>query len=311
MPATPAIWVLATTSGDSLADNAGARERRRVGVANIDGDSHFPHRGHGLFVQHTGAHVGQFADLRVSHLFHGPRVVDYPWIRHQQARHIRPVFVEHGVGSSRGNRAAHVGTAAGKGTNLTFSVPAVKAGNYIALASFGEALTEQPPGLRIHQAVGADHDALSGLYELGAQPGGEQQTAKMLTPGGRIIRGNAPAQCIPKLLQVRRDHRRDAQVPLNAGKALDNLGKGGGKIGADTGRVLAQVKQVGDLGILASRLPGAEGTMISLRASASTIARTLRNCSGLARLEPPNLQTIRAVRAPPWSSTDPLLDVTA
>ena len=245
--------------GGEFGNNARTRMFRFVRIANIDRYTHLAHRRHGFVVQDAGSHVGQFANLCVGHLGHGPGVGHNTRIRHQQPGHIGPVFIQRGMRCTRGNRATDIGTTAGKRAHFAFCIASVKARHHVTAGAVLQACAEQCPGGGVDQAVAANDHAFRRLDKLGAQPCRQQQAREMLPARCRKVRAHACRELRPKVLQVLVHHRLHAQLLLNRRKTLGHLGKWRGEIGVHTRRMMAEIQQVRDLGICAVALAGSRG----------------------------------------------------
>ncbi len=200
-------------------------------------------------MQHAGAHVGQLADFGVGDFRHRPRLVHDARVRHQQARDIGPVFVEHRARRARGDRTAHIRAAAGERAHPPLRIASIEAGHDVQPVGGGQARAEQVPGLRIDHTIRFDHHALGRLDKLRAEPGRKQQRTAILATRRRVIGTHPTCQLRAKRLEARLDTRSDTKLAFDAAKTRDDLREGRGEIGTDARRMMAEVQQIGDLGI--------------------------------------------------------------
>ena len=145
--------LLARDSRDNMAGfpagilhNQGSLVLRPVSVADMNGDSFLSHRENGILVEYAGPHIGQLSQLLVGHRLNDLRIIHDSGIRHQESGHVRPVLVEIGVDGPGYNGTGDIGTASGKGVDLSVPSGAVKPGNHRPL-HMGQALGQLLVGL--------------------------------------------------------------------------------------------------------------------------------------------------------------------
>src|SRR5690606_20007560 len=163
--------------GGQLGNDHGSGIVRTVGVADVDRYSDLPHRGDGLVVENTGAHIGQLPDFAVAHLVQGVRVLHYARIGHEQPGNVGPVLVQF-----RHHRAGHDGdgnlaAAAGEGLYADLRVSAVKARHHEDLLFVRHAGAQRLIGPGIDATGRVEKDRVLGIDELGPQKRGHEQAA--------------------------------------------------------------------------------------------------------------------------------------
>ena len=176
-----------------------------VGIADIQGDVFLPHREDGPLVEHLGADIAQLPQLRVGDALNGQRVLHDAGICHEEARHIRPVFIYIRIQCRRRQGAGDVAAAPGKGPDASIGHGAVKARDH-----------HSPPGghpgqdlvalFLVHCAVQVKLQPQLTVQEVIAQIVRHKLCREVFAPAYQLVLADArvhfPAQGVKFRLQV-------------------------------------------------------------------------------------------------------------
>ena len=237
--------------GEGLLDH-GAGGVRVVGVADVDGDVLLPHRENGILVKHLGAGVAQLPKLVVGDLGDGLGIVHDPGVGHENAGHVRPVFVHIRVQRRRGQCAGDVAAAPGEGMDGTVGHGAVEAGDHRAVAQqnlVAQCLVGRFP---IYGAVHVEHHPVSRVHELEAKISRHQLGGEILAPAdqlllGHVLRVDALFQSVQLRLQCQIKPQLIPDIQVTGGDHVKNAAA----IHAVLDVGIAQIEKVGQLMVIA------------------------------------------------------------
>ena len=175
----------------------GARMLRLIGVADVQGNILLPHREDGPLVKHLGSDVAQLPQLRVGNALNGQRVLHNPGVRHEEARHIRPVFIHIRVQGRRRQGAGDVAAAPGKGLDAPVGHSAVKARDHHPPAG-GRPGQDLVALLLVHRAVQVKLQPQLAVQEVVAQVVRHEPCREIFAPAHQLVLADA---CVHLLAQ--------------------------------------------------------------------------------------------------------------
>ena len=205
-------------------------------------------------MEHLRAGIAQLPQLVVGDLGDGGRIVHNPGVGHEDAGHVRPVFVYVRIQRGGGQRAGDVGAAPGEGADLAVGHPAVEAGN-----DHAEALVplfqQLIGGALVHGAVVFEAHPVRRVHESEAQIGGHQPGGEIFAPAGQLILADhlavQPAFQGGELgFQIQLDAQLIPDLQIAGADHLKNIGA----VHPILGVGVAQVEQIGDLVVAAEAL---------------------------------------------------------
>ena len=107
---------------------------RRIGIANIDGNTLLAYREDGILMQYGSSHICQLAKFAVGDGLNSLGMIDDSGICDQETGHIRPILIDIRFGSLSHNRTGNIGSASGEGLYRSVRHRTVESGNYRFLA---------------------------------------------------------------------------------------------------------------------------------------------------------------------------------
>ena len=107
---------------------------RRIGIADIDGNTLLAYREDGILMQYGSSHICQLAKFAVSDGLNSLGMIDDSGICDQETGHIRPILIDIRFGSLSNNRTSNIGSASGEGLYRSVRHRTVESGNYRFLA---------------------------------------------------------------------------------------------------------------------------------------------------------------------------------
>ena len=185
--------------------NHGAGVVGLVGVADVQRDILLPNGEDGPLMEHLRADVAQLPQLRVGDALDGQRITDDPGIGHEEAGHIRPVFIYIRVQRRRRQRAGDVAAAPGEGLDGPVGHGAVKAGDHDPSAGgrTGEGFIA---GLLVHGAVQIEFQPQLTVQKVVPQIVCHELRGKVLAPAHQLVLADAlvhfAAQSVKLRLQI-------------------------------------------------------------------------------------------------------------
>ena len=233
-----------------------ARVVRAARIFDVDGDIRLPHRKHGILMQHLRAHVGKLPQLLVGDAADGPGIPHNAGIRHQEARHVGPVFIELRVRSPGDQGPRDVAAAAGEGEDLPLFPAAVEARDH-GIGHRGKPLLDQAVGLRrVQNPVRVKAYQLRAVRKGPAQVLSQQEGADVLPAAGAVIPAGPPADLITDAVKRLLQRQGQPKAVFDLLKTAADDIKHILKLQLVAGQLIAHQQHVGDLVVAVIALAG-------------------------------------------------------
>ena len=171
-------------------------------------------------MEHGGAHEGQLPQLSVGDTADGLGVLHNAGVRHQDAGHVRPVFVHVGIDGRRGQGAADVAAAPGHHLNAAIGQAAIETGDHdtavLLIGSFDGGVSLFP----VHLTVIGEKYAVRRVHKLIAKVIGHEPGGQVLTTGHQLIGGHILAEALLQLGHLRPHIEAKVQLVPDLAEAL-------------------------------------------------------------------------------------------
>ena len=172
-----------------------------VGVADVERDVFLAHGEHRPLVQHLRADEAQLAQLVIRDALDRQRIGHDARVRHEDAGHVRPVFVHVGIERRRRERAGDVAAAAGEGADLAVGRHAVKAGDDDA-APLGQPLQRGVGRLLVDRAVKAEAHPQLRVEKRVAEVVRHEQGGEIFAARHELLLRDAAAQLLAQHVKL-------------------------------------------------------------------------------------------------------------
>ena len=217
------------------------------------------HGEHGVLVQDGGSHVAQLPQLLVGDGGNLPGIFHNAGVGHEEAGHIRPVFIHVRARSPGHDGAGDVAAAAAEGMHLAVGLGAIEAGHYGGLAVRKGGGHQGLGGLAVEIALFVKAHGLRRVQEPPAQIVRQEHAVEILAPAGAVVGAFAPANARAYLVQGRGDVRLQVQRMGNVHIPGADFIKGCAIVLACGGLPVAQVEQIRHLVVLREASAGGRG----------------------------------------------------
>ena len=171
----------------AVRNNHCARLFRRIGIANVNGNTSRAYRENSGFMQYRGTHVGKLPQLCISNGADYSRVLYDSGICYQEAGNVCPVFIEICLHCTGYNRTGYIAAAPGKGLDIAVCAAAIEAGDHC----IGHIFQTLPQGccclFIIQRAVRAEKNHFCRINKREAQISRNHLAVQIFSAAGRIV----------------------------------------------------------------------------------------------------------------------------
>ena len=229
-----------------LVEHQRARIPRTVGIEHVNRNVVFADREYCVFVQNASSHVGEFAQLRISDLLDVLRIGHNARVGHQEARYVRPVFVEVRLEAARKNGTRNVRAPTGHHLDLAVRRRAVEPRHNEAAVLLQNALEVFRRLLKIKRAVKLHRYDVLGIHEGEAEEIGHQTGGEVFAAARNVVNREV-GERFAESAELFLNGRIEAELVLNLEEPPLNQIKDGLAVHVIFNMGAAEVEEIGEL----------------------------------------------------------------
>ena len=197
-------------------------------------------------MQNASSHVGEFAQLRISDLLDVLRIGHNARVGHQEARYVRPVFVEVRLEAARKNGTRNVRAPTGHHLDLAVRRRAVEPRHNEAAVLLQNALEVFRRLLKIKRAVKLHRYDVLGIHEGEAEEIGHQTGGEVFAAARNVVNREVGERCAESA-ELFLNGRIEAELVLNLEEPPLNQIKDGLAVHVIFNMGAAEVEEIGEL----------------------------------------------------------------